>query len=461
MTAIVTNNLRLKNSAYLKQIFTDPANSLYLFVAKPTAWVDENNPVNPTDARKFEQSVRDQMISFRKINSTEVSQAIFRINWISGKFYEMYRDDYDGVTPNGFDLDSGSPVARDGLINANFYVVTDEFNVYKCILNANGVASTVKPTGTSTSTFQTADGYKWKYMYTINSADAIRFVSTSFIPVSNVNVNPGASSPFYGQYLVQSSAVAGRIEVIELVNNGNGYTANTTLPLSFLGDGNGATGTVTTNGSGQILTVNITNGGTGYNYVKVSVVGTSIVPAVLNAVIPPKGGHGSDPIMELNGMYVTVSATIGDDTSGDTLLDNQYRVLGLMLNPKAFGTSSNLTTQTASALRSVTFSGGVNGNFSDDEVLLAAGTPNNRGTFVSYHPASNTMKYIRNPENIGADFIVSQTVTGQNSGASGVISSVNSPEVDVMSGELMYVETRKPIYRSNNQKEDIRITIET
>lgn len=461
MTAIVTNNLRLKNSAYLKSIFVDPSNSLYLFVSRPTVWADENNPTNPTDSRKFEQMVRDQMISMRKINTTEVSQSIFRTNWVSGKYYDMYRDDYDGVALNGVDIDSGSPVARDGLINANFYVVTDEFNVYKVISNNNRAPSTSKPSGTPTAIFQTADGYRWKYMYSINSADALRFVSSSFIPVSSVTLNPGASSPFYNQYLVQSSAVSGRLDFVEIKDPGNGYATNTTLPLDFLGDGSGASGTATTNGAGQIISVTITDPGSGYNYVKVSVVGTSVTPAVLNAIIPPKGGHGSDPIAELGGVYLTVSATIGDDTSGDTLYDNQYRVIGLIMNPKVYGSSAILGASTASALRSITLSGGANGTFNDDENLIAAGTPTNRGTFVSYRAANNAVKYIRNPNNVGADFVVSQTVTGQNSGATGVVASVNNPEVDTLSGEIFYVETRKPIYRSNNQKEDIRITIET
>lgn len=460
MTAIVTNTLRLKNSAYLKQVFSDPSNSLYLFVSRPLTWVDENQPINPTDSRKFEQMVRDQMISLRKIAVTEVSQSIFRINWVSGKFYDMYRDDYDGVTLNGVDIDTGSPVARDGLINANFYVVTDEYNVYKCIYNNGGAASTTKPTGTSTAIFQTADGYKWKFMYSINSADALRFVSSSFIPVTSVTVNPGASSPFYNQYLVQSSAVDGKLEVSEIVSAGAGYAPNSTLPLTILGDGTGATGTATTNGAGQVVAVNI-SGGTGYNYARVSVVGASSAPAVINVIMAPKGGHGADPTKELNAVYLTTSATIGDDTSGDTLQNNQYRILGLLLNPKVFGSSAILTSQTASALRSVTISGGINGTFSDDENLLAAGTPTNRGTFVSYLYSSNTLKYIRNPDNVGDDFVVSQTITGQNSGAIGVVSSVNDPEVDTLSGEIVYVETRKPIFRSNNQKEDIRITIET
>lgn len=461
MTAIVTTTLRLKNASILKDIFTTPSNSLYLFVSKPTAWADDAVPTTPTDASIFERTIRDEMISMRKISPTEVTQSIFRIDWTPGKYYDMYRDDYDGSIQNGTDLDSGAAVSRNGLINANFYVVTDEYNVYKCISNNNRGASTIKPTGTSTSIFTTSDSYKWKYMFSINSADALRFASTNFLPVQSFTSNPGAASPYYNQYLVQSSAISGKLDVIEIKVNGNGYTANTSLPITIVGDGTGATATATTDGGGQVIGITITNGGSGYTYATAMVVGTSATASQLNVIIPPLGGHGSDPVKELNAVYVTVSGTIGDDLSEDTLKENQYRVIGLILNPKQYGSSSVLTSQTANALLSVGISGGVSGTFSDDENLISVGTPTDRGKYVSYSTLSKTLKYIRNKLNVGADFSISQTVTGSQSGATGVITSIINPEVDTSTGEILYVETRRPIYRSISQKEEMRITIET
>ena len=57
------------------------------------------------------------------------------------------------------------------------------FNVYKCLDNNGGAASTVEPTGTSTSILSTGDGYKWKYMYTL-SASTNKFLSTDFMAVA-------------------------------------------------------------------------------------------------------------------------------------------------------------------------------------------------------------------------------------------------------------------------------------
>lgn len=461
MSAIVTTTLRLKNANILKNLFQDVSNSLYLFVSKPTSWTDDSVPTSPTDAGLFEKMIRDEMISLRKISQTEVTQSIFRIDWVPGKFYDMYRDDYDGVSLNGTDLDSGTAVSRNGLINANFYVVTDDYNVYKCIDNANRTASTVKPTGTSTSIFTTSDGYKWKYMYSVNSADALKFASTNFIPVQYITSNPGASSPYYNQYLTQASAVSGKLDVIEIKVSGNGYTPNATLPITIVGDGSGATANANTDGAGQVVSISITNGGSGYTYASASVNGTFATESKLNIIIPPNNGHGYDAVKELNAVYVTVSGSIGDDLSEDTLKDNEYRVIGLILNPYQYGTNNILTSQTANALKAISISGGVSGTFSNDEDLNSVGTPTNRGKFVSYNSTSKTLKYIPNKQNVGADFSVSQTVTGAQSGATGIITSIINPEVNVNSGEILYVETRRPIFRSISQKEEMRITIET
>lgn len=461
MTAIVTNSFRLKSASLLKDELSDLSNSLYLFVSKPTAWVNESLPTTPTESQTFERMIRDEMISLRKISSTEITRSIFRIDWVSGKFYDMYRNDYDGVKLNGVNLDTGVAVAKTGINSANFYVVTDEFNVYKCISNNNRAASTVKPTGTSTSVFTTSDGYRWKYMLTINASDALKFATKNYLPVQSFPNSPGASSPYYNQYLVQSSAINGTIDVIEIVSSGNGYPASTTLSLNIIGDGTGATGTATTNGAGQITSINITSVGSGYTYAVATVTGAFATPASLNCIVSPKGGHGKNPLEELNATYITVSGSIGDDLTETTLKENQYRAIGLIFNPFAFGTQNILTSQTANALRAVQINGGVTGTFSDDENLITSNTPNIRGKFIAYSPTSKLLKYIRNPENTGLDFSISDTVTGATSSASGVVTSIVNPDIDINSGEILYIETRPPIFRSISQKEEMRITIET
>ena len=146
---------------------------LYVFIGRPQSWDNENDPPDPTDSlQEFADNFSD-MISLKRVLANDTIQVVRRINWIPpeqttgglGYVYDMYRHDY-----------SATKTAASGatkLYDADFYVVNSSYQVYKCIFNGtspgdpNGKPSTVEPTGTSTSIITTADGYRWKYLYTI------------------------------------------------------------------------------------------------------------------------------------------------------------------------------------------------------------------------------------------------------------------------------------------------------
>ena len=96
----------------------------------------------------------------------------------SGTVYDEYRHNYTSSNT----ASSGAST----LWASTFYVVTSDYNVYKVISNNNGANSTVMPTGTSTNILTTADGYKWKFMYSISASDVIKFVTSDFIPVKTI-----------------------------------------------------------------------------------------------------------------------------------------------------------------------------------------------------------------------------------------------------------------------------------
>ena len=111
--------------------------------------------------------------------------------------------------------------------------MNSHYQVYKCIYNGespsypNGRASTVEPTGNSTTIIESsADGYRWKYMYTITISDYIKFVSSDFIPVKNDSA-------------VNSAAVDGAIEQLLIDNRGSGNDSGTYY-CPIIGDGNTA-----------------------------------------------------------------------------------------------------------------------------------------------------------------------------------------------------------------------------
>jgi hypothetical protein len=72
------------------------------------------------------------------------------------------------------------------LDTSNFYILTDEFNVYKCISNNRNSSSAVKPTGQSTGFINIVeDGYVWKFMYNIPLYLRNKFLNSSQMPVVN------------------------------------------------------------------------------------------------------------------------------------------------------------------------------------------------------------------------------------------------------------------------------------
>jgi hypothetical protein len=201
-------------------------------VAKHTPWTNDANPPTPQDSIGYGYSVNADTIAMKKVNYADMTLAIPRINWTSGRVYTMFEHDSpEEIIPNN-------------------YVVTDsgnQYNVYKCINNrayvddavgVQTVASTVKPTSTSTTEFQeTSDGYVWKYMYSIELSDALKFLTKDYIPVDTILYEPvDVSSAEYVQWQIQQNAagVDGEIEWIKIepnevggaVSGGSGYHPN-------------------------------------------------------------------------------------------------------------------------------------------------------------------------------------------------------------------------------------------
>lgn len=167
--------------------------SHYVVAAKHSAWADDNNPpVTNTSVSSIEHSIYTDLIFGKRIEADDVVAAVKRYDWTANTVYAMYDD-----------IDSN-------LYDKQFYVITDENNVYKCIYNDDGAASTEKPVTTSEEIFETADGYKWKYMYTVSSQDMDDFTTEDYIPV-RTNAN------------VASLAVPGTIDFIKVTNNGYDY----------------------------------------------------------------------------------------------------------------------------------------------------------------------------------------------------------------------------------------------
>jgi hypothetical protein len=178
---------------------------LYAMIGNVYPYPNEPTPVLPPENEQYLQyEVHREFIGGKRVSSSDISHVAPRYNWTSGTVYSMYRDT---------DID---------MYDRAYYVLTDENNVYKCLYNNKGSASTVKPTGFSISAVTTSDGYTWKYMYSISLGEADKFLTSVHMPVKTITSNDG-SVESARQLSVQNAAVNGSIQIVETVNVGAGY----------------------------------------------------------------------------------------------------------------------------------------------------------------------------------------------------------------------------------------------
>jgi len=472
---------------------------LYVFIGRPQEWDNENAPPTPVDSfQEFSDTFSD-MISLKRVLASDTIQVIRRIDWTPpeqttgglGYVYDMYRHDY-----------SSTKTASSGatkLYDADFYVVNSQYQVYKCIYNGtspsdpNGKPSTVEPTGTSTSIITTADGYRWKYLYTIPVGQVLKFFSNDYMPVLS-------------DVAVTGDAVGGEIDSVVIQASGTGYNNGTYENVPIKGDGVGGRVSLVVDG-GKIVNATVTSGGSGYTFGKVVIdevngigAGTG-TGAAIDVIIPPDTGHGSSPAKELGGYRVMINTKFTyDEGSGDFPTDNDYRRIGLVINPNQYGTTELTSAVTLSATKAVIFSPTFTGQFQTDEIITQSRTVGGqqvtaRGRVISWNNVTKVLKYYQNridgvfPEITGnlTEFEGGNPVTGSTSGTSAdpdinfpVVSGISTrvinnteydlgmsftngyakSEIEPNSGEIIYIDNRGAISRAGDQIEDIKIVIE-
>ena len=424
MPSIVTSKFRVHNAEQFVEAFSETSNTImYMFVGRNSAFPNDNSPPTPVNSTaNVEFTPWRDMFGAKRVTSSDVTHAIPRYDWTANTTYIFY-DDQD---TNLIESD-------------NFYVVTDDYNVYKCLWNAGAGASTTKPTGVSTSPFTTADGYIWKYMYTVTTAKAIKFLTTSYLPVQTLASDGGED-----QWDVQAAAIDGGIHVVKVTGGGSGYGSAPAVTIT--GDGTGATANSTISG-GIVTEVTITNPGTGYTRASVAFASGA---ATATAIISPKGGHGSNAVEELGGKYVMINTRLDGTESNTITTANEFRQVGIVRDPYLYGTT---TRAIASSYRQ-TFRyqlSGVSGTFNSDEVVTSG---SNTASLVEF---TSPYLYTTLPGNL--PFANSASVSGAG-GATGTIAAIVTPGLQPYSGDILYVENRVPISRASDQIEDIKLIIQ-
>ena len=470
MAAIVTNKFRLNNAEQFYESFSEASTSFYLFVGRPQPWTattpygggTDTQPPTPLDNVDDEYMYFRDMLAAKRIAAADIQYAIPRHNWTTGTVYDYYRGDYGSQWSS-----TTSDIVK--TVNAGinlwasttlFYVLSSTNNVYKCMSNNSGAASTVEPSGTSNAEYSTGDGYWWKYMYTLTTTQITDFLTADFMPVvTNATVS--------------SNAEDGAIRQYKVMRGGAGYTPGS-FAASVGGDGvlrGGvqATAEITVGAGGDVTACVVNAAGSKYTFGTITMpagAGSPSQDAIITPLIGPPGGHGYNAVDELGGFYIMTNTTIsGTEGSGDFVVDQDFRRVGIVLNPYNYNTVVVATASTLNALKSMTFSG-TPGSFLIDEVITG-GTSGAKGIVVAWDSTTKILKYIQTQwTGVSATLPYSEVafaaleVVTSASNATGTIASLTNPEIDYYSGKGIYVEDRAPISRATDQTENIKLIVE-
>jgi hypothetical protein len=447
--------------------------------------------------------------------------------------YDMWRPNY--VSSANFERKAAS--GESGVANLEMVVRNPDYEVWMCIDNGarpvtapNG-ATPVDPTTSyprratvaanadavgywaANGIYTDSANYRWKYLYTLNTTEVLRFQSQKFIPLST----------FTGVAVTGPEAVA-------ILDRGSGWANNGIFYAPINGDGQQSNTALkivkfTTNGSGQISSARVLTSAesgvtdTEYTFASVQLIaGTSTVasskqfkfgvfttpamdtaatvpatPGALEVIIPPQGGYGADLQEQLNAKRIMCNIRLTfSEGDGDFPITNDFRRIGLLRDPVGYG-GGVISSETVRNTFAVKFNSGSGPsvNYVPDEKISQTFTSNGvaytiSGTVVEWLPTDSQnpalggeLRYYQDTTidrsrglvlnfGTGAGYTAIVGATSAASATASLAPATTSfatdatlyPELRQNSGEIIYVENRRLITRAADQIEDIKLVIE-
>ena len=322
-TKLVTQKQKLHLARQLLESISEVSNSAYY------VFTSNHVPRNSLSIPDIEESMYEtqfepyrNMQFGKRISSNDAIFVIRNIPYEANVIYTMYDEQDDNL------LDSDYYV----IVNASSY-----YHIFKVLDNNRGGYSTIEPnfvhiSGSNTAVYQTSDGYRWKYMYSVSSTEKDKFSTDDWFPlIANTTVKEEAvggaidiikidgSGLGYHNYLSGTFSsnelkVGGNPKLYKISNNSinqtNGFYTGCLLYLST-GTGSGQYETVTnyyTNANGNFIEIEQefeivpTNGTTWQINPRVNIkgVGKSVVNAVARALVNAYSGNSIYRIEMLN-----------------------------------------------------------------------------------------------------------------------------------------------------------------
>ena len=435
----------------------------YLGVGRPQSWDNDAAPPAPSqDTQSLDFTAWRALLGVKHITANNSALVITRHNWSANTVYTQYDD------------------TNASLMSNTFYVLdTTElpYKVYKCLWNnadadhVAGANSTIAPstTGSTVTPVLTADGYVWKYMYTVTTDD-YTYLTADWMPVkTDSTVSADATSN------------AGKLPVVVplvVTTGGSDYNPAATATATVLGDGTEATinavaGSVgiTFSSANAVANVSFFAGGSGYTTIDAITVtqsGSSNTASV-RALIPPHPNHGHDAVKELGCVSVMLTTELAyaePHSNSSMTVVNEYRRVMLLRDPLladgivANGIFYQQTYDCSLTSNTATFE-------PDDVVTVTNTTYTVTGTVVdviknSESPQESVVRITNVHDggrtadsDHGVAFANTDTITS--SSVTAVLGTVREPELKFYSGNVLYIDQRVPVTRSDAQVEEVRL----
>ena len=131
MTSVLTKSISIFAAEQFKESVSEESNTkIYLTFGRVQSWANDSIPDQANTSVSSGYEVWKNMIGGKKLTGNDIRHVIPRYDWTSNTAYTAY--DHSLVD----------------LPNKQFYVITDQWNVYKCIANNYEGVSNTKPTYT-------------------------------------------------------------------------------------------------------------------------------------------------------------------------------------------------------------------------------------------------------------------------------------------------------------------------
>jgi len=468
---IITDKLRRDLT---KQLFNnveatdqgDSDNYYYIAVSRSQTWQPDdgtdNSPENTNNTEREERLFRYNMQSVKAIEN--FAYVVPNVDWVSGTVYSAYDDTV-----------SGQP-------DVSYYVRTEENNVYICVQTgktATGAtkASTAKPDHTDLTLTEETDGYVWKYMYTITTTETNNFLTSAWMPTRFIEEEPELTSPLYGHYSVQDGAVRGQVIGYRVVEGGGPFT--TAPDIRIEGNGSGAKARAILNSSAGIGAVVVddsdgaatitTRMGTDYDWAKITVVPKAADAAATLGTVEPIFAHryglGADAREDLRCTAVMFNVKPSGNEEDTWQTGNEYRQVGIMkniLNYNPDHDSDKFTETQGAAFTKISLTtqpgdGAI--TYTDDEKITQTYNNVTSTAWLDYYDNVDELWFHQDEETGFNEFTAGQSITvvDQNSYT---IDTITDPDIDIMSGELLFIDARPtPVTRNEAGIEDIKAVI--